>query len=163
MFDYNTISDVILHFDYTASSDESLRGVVQGAASGIVDSVQDRLESDGIVRAFSLKDEFPAQNARLVAGEEIDLNITSDFLPFFLQSAKVKAATLAFAGAKGEAASVGAVKVDGKQLGTVTTDDALGASTVALAGDSVPWHHRLQVTGMPADARSWLILKFTSN
>jgi hypothetical protein len=163
MFDYSTISDVVLHFDYTASFDGSFRDVVQGVSTGIVASVQDRLQTDGIVRAFSLKDEFPAQNARLMAGEGVDVEITQDYLPFFLQSATVKEATLAFAGSKEDSPSVGAVQLDGKVAGVPTKDSNLGAYSVPLAiRGGAPWSHRLQVGSVPSEARVWLIVRFAS-
>lgn len=36
MFDYNTISDVVLHFDYTASFDGARRDVAQDVKTEVV-------------------------------------------------------------------------------------------------------------------------------
>jgi hypothetical protein len=163
MFNYNTISDVVLHFDYTASFDGLHRDVVQGVTSGIVASVQDRLASDGIERAFNLKEEFPAQYAQLVAGDTTQLELTRDYLPFFLQSATVKEASLAFTSVPEDSPAIGQVELDGKSLGVPTEDPQLGGvSTQLPIGGGGPWKHSIRVADVPKEANAWVILHFVA-
>ena len=67
-FDYDTISDVILHIRYTAREGGTpLRAAALGYASGLIDSA----EATGSVRLFSLRHEFPTEWAQF-KGVEID-------------------------------------------------------------------------------------------
>ena len=161
MFDYNTISDVVLHLDYTASFDGLHRDVVQGVTTGIVASVQERLASEGMGRAFSLRDEFPAHHSRLVAGETVEVEITLDHLPFFLRPAVVKEASLAFTGMPEDASGIGAVEFDSQSLGEPKEDEQIGGLSIQLSSSgAVPWKHRIRVAGVPADTRIWLLFRF---
>lgn len=160
MFDYNTISDVVLHLDYTASFDGLHRDVVQGVTTGIVASVQERLVSEGIVRVFGLREEFPAHYSRLVAGETVELEITQDHLPFLLRSATVKRASLAFAGIPEDAQGIGPVELNGESVGMPTEDEGIGGVSIPLAiSGTAPWKPKIRVTSMPADTRVWLVLQ----
>lgn len=164
MFDYNTMSDVILHLDYTAFFDGSLRDVVQGVTSGIVASVQDRLGSDGIVRAFSLREEFPAHYSRLMAGDTAEIEITADHLPFFLRSAVAKETTLAFTGMPEDVSDMGQVELNGKSVGTPTADERLGGVSIPLSiSGAGPWKLKFRVTDMPVETRAFLLFRFVAS
>lgn len=78
----------------TASFDGLHRDVVEGVTTGIVTSVNDRLSGEGVLRAFNLKEEFPAQYSRLMSGDTVEVEITQQHLPVFLQSATVKQAAM---------------------------------------------------------------------
>lgn len=132
MFDYSTITDVVLHLDYTASFDGMHREVVEGFSKGIVSSLQSRLAEDGVVRAFNLKEEFATEYRKLIAGEATTLKVTPDHLPFFMRSAEVAEASLVFAGFPAGEPALRNVEVDGVSVGTPSFDEALGASALSL-------------------------------
>jgi hypothetical protein len=162
MFEYNTIADLLLHLDYTASFDGSYRDVVQGMTAGIVASVQDRLADEGITRAFLLNEEFPGQHHRLVMGETAEIEITSDHLPFFLRSARAKEAALAFTNIPEDAKGIARIECNGMSLGSPTADENIQGLSVALtASGNGPWKFRLLVADLPMAAKVWLTMKFT--
>jgi hypothetical protein len=88
IFDYKTISDVLLHLDYRASFDCALRDVVQEVTAGPVSSLQDHLATDAFSRVFSLNGEFPVERNRPPAGDTAEL-LTAEYLPFLARSATV--------------------------------------------------------------------------
>lgn len=163
LIDRRTISDIILHLDYTASFDGLYKDVVQGVTAGIVASIQDRLASDGIDRVFSIRDEFPLQYARLSAGEAVDFELTLDQLPFYLRQSKIKDAALTFTDLSAEGPSIGPVEFNGRLIGEPTVDPRIGAPTIPIdiTGGS-PWKLTLKVTDLPKDVAAWLIFKFVA-
>jgi len=86
-FDYDTISDVIMHISYTAKDDGAFRGKVEEEIENIL---IEYAESNDLMRLFSMKREFsnnlhkflhpPAANS----GYETTLNITKKHFPYFL-------------------------------------------------------------------------------
>lgn len=87
-FDYQTISDVVLHIRYTArAGEESLR---QGAAAHLAATV-DAAQIAGSVRLFSVRHEFPTEWARFkavalsgtVKTAELALNLREEHYPFW--------------------------------------------------------------------------------
>jgi hypothetical protein len=64
-FDYDTISDVILHISYTArDGGDNFKGTVNGYVEGAINKWLDELAKDdtglpGLPRLFSLRHEFP--------------------------------------------------------------------------------------------------------
>jgi hypothetical protein len=164
MFDYNSISDVVVHLDYTASFDGLHRDVVQGITTGLVASVQDRLASDGLVRAFSLRDEFPSPFAKLLAGDAAEIEITDDHLPFFLRGATIDEATLVVTNSGENTLNIGSVEVDGEPKGTPAEDEQLGGQSISLsASGQVPWKHALRVAGLSHDDRAYIVLSLKSS
>jgi hypothetical protein len=150
-FDYDTISDLVLHFDYTASFDGVFRDVVQGVTTGIVASLQERLNSDGMVRAFSLREEYPEAFLRLAAGDTTELEISGQHLPFFLQGATVNDASLLLIWPDKEPTDAVTVELDGKPLGTTTPDERYGGASMVLpAKGTTSWKHDLRLPGLPA-------------
>jgi Tc toxin complex TcA C-terminal TcB-binding domain/ABC toxin N-terminal region/Neuraminidase-like domain len=86
-FDYRTISDVILRIGYTAEFDEGLRADVEAAASGVADSLRQRLETDGLPLLLSLRQDAPDAWRSLLespTGTEITMNIDARHLPGIL-------------------------------------------------------------------------------
>jgi hypothetical protein len=116
IFDYNTISDVLLHLDYRASFDCALRDVVQEVTAGPVSSLQDHLATDAFSRVFSLNGEFPVERNRLPAGDTAELNITAEYLPFLARSATVAEASLVFTGGD-DSPQLASVEFDGRARG----------------------------------------------
>jgi hypothetical protein len=84
-FDYQTISDVVIHISYTAQQDDSLRLQVE-ANNGAIASA---LKSTPLARLFSLRQEFPSVLNRLLHGplnSSLTMSITANYLPFFIAS-----------------------------------------------------------------------------
>jgi hypothetical protein len=150
-FDYDTISDIVLHLDYTASFDGMFRDVVQGVTTGIVASLQERLNSDGMVRVFSLREEYPEAFLRLAAGDATELEISGQHLPFFLQRATVNDASLLLVWPDEESIGAVTVELDGKPLGTATPDERYGGASMVLPAEgATSWKHSLRLSGLPA-------------
>lgn len=164
MFDYSTISDVVLHLDYTASFSETLRNVVQGVTGDIAASVKDQLAIGGIDRACSLKEEFPSEYKRLMAGETAEIEITTGHLPYFLRSARVKAASLVLTGLKESDPNIGDVELNGTSLGQPAVDDSVGGLSLSLriTGEG-PWRHSLRIAGAPTTLDAYLVLHLTAS
>lgn len=83
-FDYDTISDVIIHVRYTArEGGERLRNAALGHLSGIID----RAQTAGSVRLFSLRHEFPNEWARFKGGEgefvPLTIELREEHYPFW--------------------------------------------------------------------------------
>jgi hypothetical protein len=151
MFDYDTISDIVLHFDYTASFDGVFRDVVQGVTTGLVSSLQERLTNDGMVRAFSMREEFPEAFLRLAAGDNAELEITGQHLPFFLQEAKISEASLHLGWHDKDSVHAVTVELDGEPLGATTVDERTDGASLALPADgTASWKHKLRLLELSA-------------
>jgi hypothetical protein len=84
-FDYNTISDVILHLRYTAR---------QGGAQ-LLQKSMDHLQqliadanTSGLVQMFSLRHDFPSEWHRFVTGDEespFKVTLKREYFPYFVQ------------------------------------------------------------------------------
>jgi hypothetical protein len=83
-FDYQSITDVILHVSYTAEYDGLFRENVEGANGQILAVLTSTL----LARAFSLRQDFSTAFHRLLhspVGTPVEISIDSRFVPFFLQ------------------------------------------------------------------------------
>jgi Tc toxin complex TcA C-terminal TcB-binding domain len=89
-FDYNTISDVILHVRYTA---REAGGALKGEAIKNLTTSIEAAQANGSVRLFSIRQEFPAEWAKLkstkIEGETktapLILNLRPEHYPFWSQ------------------------------------------------------------------------------
>ena len=89
-FDYDTISDVILHLRYTARDGGGL--LKNGAVSNLKTRIKDA-QASGSVRLFSVRHEFPTEWAKFksieIEGETtaiLTLNIREEHYPFWSKS-----------------------------------------------------------------------------
>ena len=86
-FDYDTISDVIMHISYTAKDDGAFRGKVE---KEIENSLIEYAGSNDLMRLFSMKREFSNNLHKFLhppaadSGYETTLNITKKHFPYFL-------------------------------------------------------------------------------
>lgn len=84
-FDYNTISDVILHIRYTARQG--------GAAQEAVNQLRTLLEnanSSGLVQLFSLRHDFPTEWHHFVTGGgDFVATIKKEYFPYFVQGENI--------------------------------------------------------------------------
>jgi hypothetical protein len=96
VFDYGTISDVILHLSYTAEFDEVHKGRLENEAQGLLELLKynDLVKNQQpLNRTFSLRQDFPDVFHRLVTSPldtDIDFTIEQRHLPFFLMGKPLK-------------------------------------------------------------------------
>jgi len=84
LFDYETISDVLLHLRYTA------REGGDGLKKAAVFALNDTLQNDSGTRLFSLRHEFPVEWQRFKQNKIINqLIINKSRLPFFVQNRSI--------------------------------------------------------------------------
>jgi len=82
-FDYNTISDVILHLRYTARQGGSI--LRQKAVENLGGLIEDT-DTSGLVQLFSLRHEFATEWRRFVTGDDdFEATIKKDYFPYFVQ------------------------------------------------------------------------------
>ncbi len=88
-FDYNSITDVIVHVSYTARFDGTLKtdvgGTLQSLESALLTYAKDK--NKPLFRLFSLKREFPTEFYKLQsspAGTEVSVSIEEKHFPFFV-------------------------------------------------------------------------------
>jgi hypothetical protein len=85
-FDYNTISDVILHLRYTAREGGTQ---LKGGAVDKINEIVVAAETSGLARSFSLKHDFPTEWHRFVNStgttEKLSIVIKKDHFPYIAQ------------------------------------------------------------------------------
>ncbi len=94
-FDYETISDVILHFRYTAREGGAL---LRGEAVKNLNAAIEAAQAAGSMRLFSVRHEFPTEWAKFkrvkIEGEtktaELTLNLREEHYPFWSKGRLVK-------------------------------------------------------------------------
>ncbi|MEM6830336.1 MAG: hypothetical protein AAF551_07450, partial [Bacteroidota bacterium] len=100
-FDYDTISDVIMHLSYTScEGGQTLKSAAQEHLETYVSDAEELSQEQGLFRMFSLKHEFPNEWHRLL--QELDgeapylfrLGNLEERLPFFANSKQVSALTV---------------------------------------------------------------------
>jgi hypothetical protein len=99
-FDYETISDVILHLRYTAvEGGDKLKAIATASVKDYIKSVEELSQQEGLFAAFDLKHEFPdewykATHPTADAPERIlNLKNLNERLPFFTKGQKKVNAT----------------------------------------------------------------------
>jgi hypothetical protein len=88
VFDYSTISDVILRISYVAQENEDLRKSTEDATAGILAT----LTATGVTQTWSLRADFPDAWHRLASGAAT-IDIRDTHLPFFISAFELKDAT----------------------------------------------------------------------
>jgi hypothetical protein len=95
-FDYNTISDVILHVSYTARFDGTLQTKVGGTLASLESTLLTYAKDNSLFRLFSLRREFPTEFYKLQsssAGTEVSVSIEEKHFPFFVQGRTLSVAS----------------------------------------------------------------------
>ncbi len=81
-FDYQTISDVVIHLSYTALEDGALRQTVE---DGLVSRLTQYAATTGMFRLFSLRHDFPSAWHQLTGtGTSTGFAVTAQHFPYFL-------------------------------------------------------------------------------
>ena len=82
-FDYNTISDVVLHVRYTARQGG---GQLRTKAAERIEQLVGAANTSGLVQLFSLKHDFPSEWHRFVTGDEnLEVTVIKEYLPYLVQ------------------------------------------------------------------------------
>jgi hypothetical protein len=80
-FDYNTISDVILHIRYTAR-----QGVEPGKVKTTLDNLFQEANQAGLALLFSLRHDFPTEWSAFLGGaDDFTATIRRNYFPYFVQ------------------------------------------------------------------------------
>lgn len=86
-FDYNSISDVILHMRYTARQGGNL--LKAGAVNALNQAVS-HLDGESLALLFSLKHDFPTEWHQFAASnEDFKAMIKKEYFPYFIQDSNV--------------------------------------------------------------------------
>ena len=92
-FDYNTISDVILHVKYTAREGGStLRGLAETSLKDRLDAIKQQLSQTGLHIAINMKYDLPNEWHLFKKNGSVDLKIDKSRLPYMAQSVDAAAA-----------------------------------------------------------------------
>jgi hypothetical protein len=87
-FDYDTITDVIIHLSYTADQDGVLRGIVEQANAALDGTIMNHLGTEGLARVYGLRQDFSTAFNRLLhspAGTPVRIILIDRHLPIFLR------------------------------------------------------------------------------
>ncbi|HLS31361.1 MAG TPA: hypothetical protein VK021_10930 [Flavobacteriaceae bacterium] len=85
-FDYNTISDVVIHLKYTAREGGStLKTNANEALKDQLEMIHQGLKKDGLHTAINMKHDMPNQWNRLMSDGEVNLKLDKQRLPYFVQ------------------------------------------------------------------------------
>jgi hypothetical protein len=130
-FDYETISDVILHMRYTAREGG---GLLRNRAIAHLKNQIDTAQASGSVRLFSLRHDFPSEWAKFksvkIVGEAapLTLNLRPEHYPFWSQREKLEFKRVdLFAHTTKDKVEITSKKPDGAAiLDTLTKDASLG-------------------------------------
>jgi hypothetical protein len=122
-FDYQTISDVILHINYTAEQNEALRKQVETDIA----TIEQRLKIGSLVRVFSLRHEFPTAFHTLLhspTNTPVETEISDKFFPIFLagRDLDVRTVRVALQTAMGQTINGVSISVDGEDKSEFNND-----------------------------------------
>jgi hypothetical protein len=86
-FDYDTISDAVLHIKYTAREGGSgLRGLAESTLKEKLVEIKQQLNQTGLHVALNMKHDMPNEWHLLKTNATVDLTIAKSRLPYFVQS-----------------------------------------------------------------------------
>lgn len=127
-FNYNTISDVIFHINYTAEYDETLREEVEENIEASINALN---ANGGLVKVMSLKHEFPNEWYRATSeNTSMEIIITEGHFPYFtnggnlsLQEASLEVIDIENPDESTASSSVGSVSGTLPETVTITVDE----------------------------------------
>lgn len=115
-FNYDTISDVILHVKYTAREGGSvLKGLAEGSLIGRIEQIKQQLTAEqGFHIALNMKHDMSNEWHMFRKNKSASINISKDRLPYFIQS--ISAAEIDHITFIAKAPSAVSIKVDGTSV-----------------------------------------------
>jgi hypothetical protein len=131
-FDYDTISDVVLHLRYTARPGG---GELRSGAVARLRELVETAGAAGLARLFSLRHDFPSEWYRFATGEEaLEVRVRREQFPYFVQGREIRIDALElYAIRDGELRPATPAGVDAAALTAQLHDD--GECVVSLAPD----------------------------
>lgn len=123
-FDYNTISDVLLHVKYTArEGGSSLRGLAETSLQEKLEEIKQQLNEQGLHIAINMKHDMPNEWHLFKKNGTVDLQIDKSKLPYFVQSLDVEIENVMFiAQVKNNPASY-SINIDGNTTNLSRIDE----------------------------------------
>ncbi len=125
-FDYQTISDVILHVKYTSrEGGEALRSEAENSLQNQLSLITQELSRNGLHQAMSMKHEFSQEWHQFIHSGSVNMTIESVRLPYMVQAANanLKIEDVLFLAKGKEGESDFSFKVDGKTLNPFNIED----------------------------------------
>jgi SAM-dependent methyltransferase len=171
-FDYDTISDVVVHVHYTAAVDggDKLKKPATDSVLAYIKSVEDLSREEGLFAAFDLKHDFPSEWYKAMnppAGETervLMLNNLSDLLPIFTKGRKVLATDLYVFASAAPALSASTLMLKGTDELTFTDGPPLETmKSYASKDNSLPmtnWQLNISDTKTEIE-KLWLLVRYT--
>lgn len=165
-FDYNTISDVILHVRYTAL-DSGNNAMVTGAKENIEDILNSSGSDQGLYRIFNLKQEYSSEWNQLVNGAAGGLAMRNivNRLPYMVQGRSLAVASIKLYLDKSfKAAIVEAATPPG---GTYASAASFGGTyfvfdqPVSVAFDDPAWYAYFQNVTLADVKNAWMVVHYT--
>jgi hypothetical protein len=149
-FDYETITDVILHVSYKAEEDALFRAKVEEMNAAIEGTILNTLTAAPLTRVLSLRQNFSSGFNRLLhspAETAVKIELSNKYLPIFLRSQQLQVtkATMAVRGAPGQSVAGLQLELDGTVQSGFVADATLGnlpskSVTAAFAGGLLGTH-----------------------
>jgi len=130
-FDYQTISDVLIHISYTAEEDGLLLEQVEASNAQAEGAILEFLSENCLSRVFSLAHDFSSEYHRLIhspVGYAMQIKLTEMHLPIFLQGRdiEVSEAKLCLQVPEGQGVDGFQVKINDITFSDITSDDQCG-------------------------------------
>lgn len=161
-FDYNTISDIVMHLKYTArDGGEALAGDAAGSLKTKIDSMLVGLKDKGLMRAFSAKHDFPTEwyaflnPASSSADQQLALDISGSRFPYFASLGLIKITSIELV------ADTNLTEIDGLQVTPAPTNTPLNLTADNKYGALL--RLVLDYTSAKKDPGSWTITNAAGN
>jgi hypothetical protein len=157
-FDYDTISDVIVHISYVAEHNRELRDAIENIEDAVEGQLLHTLRNAGLTRVLSLRHDFSTAFHRLLHSPldtSVPIEISELHFPAFLRylqgsTIAVRRASLALEVGPGRAANDLAVSVDGTTISQFQADNTvaglLAADVSAMFAPGIYGTHEFVVT-----------------
>jgi Tc toxin complex TcA C-terminal TcB-binding domain len=173
-FDYDSITDVVMHLRYTAlDGGDKLKSVAEEWLTGYVKSVQDLSQHEGLFGFFDLRHDFSnewykaTQPPSGATERVINLGNVSERLPFFTKGwkpDKIAASDVYLFASPGLSAANLLLLQDTNEI-AFTPDAAAGTMDSFVAHDVGPmskWELEIKDVTTPLD-QLWLVARYTLN
>jgi hypothetical protein len=131
-FNYNTISDVLLHIRYTARPGGAL---LRDRAVAYVEELVQAAGSSGLALLFSLKHDFPTEWSQFLGGDgDFTATVRRDYFPYFTQGREINIDVVQVCAIQESGvATVTPAGLDLAELTSALNDE--GSATLSLAPD----------------------------
>ncbi|KAF7549248.1 hypothetical protein G7Z17_g6521 [Cylindrodendrum hubeiense] len=168
-FDYNTISDIVLHMKYTAiQGGAGFRKAASDAASAFQQTAAGLSLTEGMFALLDLKNDFPTEWYRLVSSDKsqpstMPLLSLQDRLPFFTKGKAVKAETITILVSSDSGVNMEEdVTLTASSKITLKAGTSIGSYQVAMASDQkeavTDWNLTLSQKAMNANVSRILLI-----